>query len=198
MVSSPVVQASQESIEFLHAAASHWGQVFAAQATARSPLESQAETVAAIFEAFGVAYSALPRFRTEPALRRFMEAMQRLERSLRDAKVPPFGAASTQAAEAAGQGARRAEAAFAALSGKPVESPEVARPVRGSVQRLLSDRGYGFVRADGATSEIFFTAQSVRGARFGDLRVGQTVSFRIVPDPRVPGRMHAIDVHALR
>ena len=198
MVSSPVVQASQESIELLHAAASHWGAVFAGPAQPRSPLESQAETVSAIFQAFAVAYGALPRFRTEPALRRFMEAMQQLERSLRDARVPPFAQAATEAAESAGQGARRAEAAFVALSGRQIESPDAVRPVRGSVQRLLSDRGYGFVRADGATSEVFFSAQAIRGIRFGDLRVGQPVSFRIVPDPRVPGRMHAVDVQVLR
>jgi len=154
--------------------------------------------LATIYQAFSVAFGALPRFRTEPALRRFMEALQQLERTLRDSNTPAFEPPLSKATAAAVQAARQAEAAYATLSGKPAESPGAARTVRGSVQRLLTDRGYGFLRADGETSEVFFSAQGMRSGRLGDLRVGQAVSFRVGPDPRVPGRLHAVDVQPLR
>jgi cold shock CspA family protein len=195
---SPVVQASEESVESLRAAAAHWGEVFSSERSDRLPLASHAEPIAAVYEAFGIAFGALPRFRTEPALRRFMEALQQLERALRDAQVPALEPSLTQATEAAGSAVRHAESAFATLSGKPVTSPGNTRAVRGAVQRLLSDRGYGFLRAEGETSEVFFSAQALRGVRLGELRLGQPVSFRIAPDPRVPGRMHAVDVQPIR
>jgi cold shock CspA family protein len=195
---SPVVQASQESIEALRSAAGLWGSVFAVQDAEKTQLALHAEAVAEVYQAFGAAFGALPRFRTEPALRRFMEAMQQLERALRKANAPSLGPAIAQAADRAAEGAKQAETAFSTLSGKVIEPAETVRPVRGAVQRLLSDRGYGFVRAEGGTSEVFFSAQAVRGVRFGELRAGQAVTFRIVPDPRVPGRMHAVDVQPLR
>jgi cold shock CspA family protein len=194
---STLVQASQDSIDALHSAAALWGQVFAEKGVARAQLDSQAEAIAGVFQAFQVAYTALPRFRTEAALRRFMEALQQLERSFREVHAPASTDSIGTAAGAATEAVKFAQAAFSAVSGKPVETVEAPRPVRGAVQRLLGDRGYGFVRATGTSSEIFFTAQSVRGARFGDLRVGQGVSFKVVPDPRVPGRMHAIEVQPL-
>jgi cold shock CspA family protein len=195
--SSPVVQASEDSIDLLRAAATTWGNAIA-EAGDRSRFATHAEVLAATFNAFGVAFGALPRFRTEPALRRFMEALQQLERALKDVNIPAFEPQVSEAATQASQAAHHAEAAFAALSGKPAESLATARTVRGSVQRLLTDRGYGFLRQDGETTEVFFSAQGMRAGRIGDLKVGQAVSFRVAPDPRVPGRLHAVDVQPLR
>jgi cold shock CspA family protein len=195
---SPVVQATEEAIESLHKTAALWGRVFDMAEAARTQLDAQAEQVATVFLAFNVAYGALPRFRTEPALRRFMEAMHELERSVRGVRAPAASSALEAVGVAAADGTRKAEAAFAAISGKPVDTGETVRPVQGSVFKLLADRGYGFLRQMGATNEVFFTAQNVRGARFSELRVGQNVSFRVVPDPRVPGRMHAVEVQPLR
>jgi cold shock CspA family protein len=195
---SPVVQATQDAIGSLHKAAALWGKVFEGGQSSRNQLESDAEALAAVFTGFGVAYGALPRFRTEPALRRFTEALQALERSVRSLRLPGSAPALEELARTVGEAAQLAETAFTTLSGKPPESREQTRPVQGSVSKLMSDRGYGFVKASGTTSDVFFTAQALRGIRFTELRVGQNVSFRIVPDPRVPGRMQAIDVQALR
>jgi cold shock CspA family protein len=194
---SPVVQATQDAISSLNDVVALWGRLFDREGSQRGQLEAQAEAVSAALLALSVTYGALPRFRTEPALRRFMEALQELERSLRQVRIPAASGAIDEIASAAGEGARHAETAFSLLSGKPVEVRDAGRPVQGTVSRLLGDRGYGFVKPSGETADVFFTAQSLRGARFGDLRTGQNVSFRVVPDPRVPGRMHAIEVQPL-
>jgi cold shock CspA family protein len=195
---SPVVQATQDAIASLHKAAAQWGKLFEGGPASRNQLESDAEALAAVFAAFGVAYGALPRFRTEPALRRFMEALLALERSVRALRLPGSAQPLEEVATEVASAAQLAETAFTTLSGKPAESREQARPVQGTVSKLMSDRGYGFVKANGATADVFFTAQALRGVRFSDLKVGQNVSFRIVPDPRVPGRMQAIEVQSLR
>lgn len=197
MPPSPLVQATQESIESLHAAAAAWGRVFDAAPAAHSQLDGQADAIASVFLAFNVAYGALPRFRTEPGLRRFMEALQELERAVRSVRLPAQTRNIEEVLTIVAQAVAQAGTAFATVSGKSPEPREAPRPVQGSVVRVLSDRGYGFVRQTGSTAEVFFTAQSVRGARFGDLRIGQQVSFRIGPDPRVPGRMQATEVQPL-
>ena len=196
---SPVAQASEDSIDSLRSSATLWGNAVSAQHGDKSRFATHAETLANVYSAFSVAFAALPRFRTETALRRFMESLQQLERALREARTPAFEPFLSQAAAQAAQAARQAESAFGTLSGKNARVRLGAvRTVRGSVQRLLTDRGYGFLRQDGETTEIFFSAQGMRGGRISDLRVGQPVSFRVAPDPRVPGRLHAVDVQLLR
>jgi cold shock CspA family protein len=197
VASSPLVQATQESIESLHAAASAWGRVFETAPAGRAQLDAQADAIAAVYLAFNVAYGALPRFRTEPGLRRFMESLQELERAVRTVRIPSQARALDEVLSIVAQAVQQAGTAFATVSGKSPEAREAPRPVSGSVVKILGDRGYGFVRQTGSTAEVFFTAQNVRGARFGDLRIGQNVSFRVVPDARVPGRMQAIEVQPL-
>ncbi|HVC30664.1 MAG TPA: cold shock domain-containing protein [Steroidobacteraceae bacterium] len=194
---SPVIQATQEAIGSLHAAAARWGQVFDLE-TPRAQIEGDAERVGLVFEAFQLAYASLPRFRTEPALRRFSESMQKLTRALQALRLAGAASVLDAARTAAAAGAEQAEAALAALTGKAPETPEAPRIVHGAVQRLLADRGYGFVRAAGSTTDLFFNSQAVQAAQFASLRVGQPVSFRVVPDPRVSGRMQAIEVQLLR
>ena len=46
----------------------------------------------------------------------------------------------------------------------------------GKVKRLVSDKGFGFIRDDGGI-EHFFHRSSVRGAVFELLREGQRVEF---------------------
>lgn len=197
MRTSPVTQSTQEATAALHEAAQYWGQVFAGETSSRTQLEGRADAVARVFEAFQIAYSALPRFRTEAALRRFTDALQELVRAMRALQLPSTAGALRQAITAAEQGVEHAESAFAALTGKTAEPQEKPALVQGVIQRLMADRGYGFVRSQDS-GDVFFTAQALQGVQFATLRTGQSVKFRIVPDPRVPGRMQAVDVQAVR
>ena len=198
MASSPLVQATEEAIESLHRAAALWGRDVRRRADAAQSAWNASGIDCSCF--FGVQR----RLRRAPSLSHGAGTAS-LRRS--PARAGAFSAGVTcsgtvrraeEVGNAASQAARQAEAAFSAVSGKPLEQKETSRPVQGAILKLLSDRGYGFVRQTGATAEIFFTTQNVRGARFSELKVGQNVSFRIVPDPRVPGRMQAVEVQPLR
>lgn len=54
----------------------------------------------------------------------------------------------------------------------------------GVIKKLVSDRGFGFIR--GENQEIFFHASAVEGVGFEDLQEGQTVDFEVdsSEDPR--------------
>jgi cold shock protein len=57
--------------------------------------------------------------------------------------------------------------------------------ISGTIKRLVSDKGFGFVQAgDGA--EYFFHQSACADARFDDLREGQTVTFDKGQGPKGP------------
>ena len=55
----------------------------------------------------------------------------------------------------------------------------------GTIARLLIDKGFGFIRAEGGT-EHFFHRSAVRGAVFELLREGQRVEFTQEDSPKGP------------
>jgi len=54
-------------------------------------------------------------------------------------------------------------------------------PINGTIKRLISDKGFGFVMADDGT-EYFFHQSACAGARFEDLREGQALTFAQIED----------------
>ena len=49
----------------------------------------------------------------------------------------------------------------------------------GTIKRLVRDRGFGFIQADGATEEVFFHKSSVEQPTFDELNEGQKVTFDV-------------------
>lgn len=57
----------------------------------------------------------------------------------------------------------------------------------GTIKRLVSDKGFGFIAAnDGSRVEYFFHTSACRDVRFDELREGQTVSFDVGQGPKGP------------
>ena len=57
--------------------------------------------------------------------------------------------------------------------------------VKGSIKRLVSDKGFGFVAAQDGT-EYFFHRSACVGVRFDELREGQSVTFEKGQGPKGP------------
>jgi len=55
----------------------------------------------------------------------------------------------------------------------------------GTIKRLVSDKGFGFVAA-GDGNEYFFHQSACNGVRFDELREGQSVSFAKGQGPKGP------------
>jgi CspA family cold shock protein len=56
---------------------------------------------------------------------------------------------------------------------------------KGTIKRLVSDKGFGFVQASDGT-EYFFHQSACTGARFDELREGQAVTFDKGQGPKGP------------
>ena len=65
----------------------------------------------------------------------------------------------------------------------------------GQIKRLVRDRGFGFIRPDGASEDVFFHSSAAQGM-FDQLNEGQQVEFDTEPDPRDPKRSRAINIRA--
>jgi CspA family cold shock protein len=66
----------------------------------------------------------------------------------------------------------------------------------GQIKRLVRDRGFGFIRPEGATEDIFFHITSVRGT-FDELNEGQQVEFDKEADPRDARRSRATNIRVI-
>jgi CspA family cold shock protein len=64
----------------------------------------------------------------------------------------------------------------------------------GTIKRMVRDRGFGFIQADGATEEVFFHKSAVEQPTFDELNEGQKVSFDAEQDPGKPERSRATHV----
>ena len=67
----------------------------------------------------------------------------------------------------------------------------------GQIKRLVRDRGFGFIRPEGASEDIFFHSSAVSGVLFDQLNEGQSVEFEREPDPRDPKRSRAVNIHVV-
>jgi len=64
----------------------------------------------------------------------------------------------------------------------------------GQIKRLARDRGFGFIRPDGESEDVFFHTSAVQGGMFDSLQEGQTVEFEKGADDRDPRKTRAINV----
>ncbi len=67
----------------------------------------------------------------------------------------------------------------------------------GKIKSLVKDRGFGFIQADGASSDLFFHRTAVAEGSFDDMSVGQSVEFETQQDPRNSSRSQAVSVRAV-
>ncbi len=64
----------------------------------------------------------------------------------------------------------------------------------GQIQRMAKDRGFGFIRPDGESEDLFFHSSGVQGGVFDSLTEGQKVEFDKGADDRDPRKMRALNV----
>ena len=56
---------------------------------------------------------------------------------------------------------------------------------QGQIKKLVSDKGFGFIRDESGT-DVFFHASGVEGATFEELQEGQAVEFATEQGPKGP------------
>lgn len=56
--------------------------------------------------------------------------------------------------------------------------------------KKLTDRGFGFIGAEGQAKDLFFHGKSLVGVQFDELREGDKVSFDVEDSPKGPAAVN--------
>jgi cold shock protein len=54
----------------------------------------------------------------------------------------------------------------------------------GAIKKLVTEKGFGFITAEGLPKDLFFHKNSLVGVTFEDLKEGDTVSFETEESPK--------------
>ncbi len=54
----------------------------------------------------------------------------------------------------------------------------------------ITDRGFGFIKRDGADKDLFFHSNELKNVRFEELREGDKVSFDVAEGPKGPNAVN--------
>ncbi|MBI1984546.1 MAG: cold shock domain-containing protein [Candidatus Wildermuthbacteria bacterium] len=49
----------------------------------------------------------------------------------------------------------------------------------GTIKKLISERGFGFIAREGEAKDLFFHSKDLSGVTFEELKEGDTVSFEV-------------------
>jgi len=52
--------------------------------------------------------------------------------------------------------------------------------------KTLTERGFGFITYEGAPKDLFFHSKDLQGVTFDELKVGDSVTFKIVEGEKGP------------
>ncbi len=58
--------------------------------------------------------------------------------------------------------------------------------MKGTIARLVADRGFGFVKPEDGEKDIFFHAKVVEGVTFEELKEGDAVTYEVEDGPKGP------------
>jgi len=56
--------------------------------------------------------------------------------------------------------------------------------------KTLKEQGYGFITGEGLAKDLFFHSNSLVGATFADLHIGDAVSFDMEDSPKGPNAVN--------
>ncbi len=79
------------------------------------------------------------------------------------------------------------------VAGQKPTSGTAKKATQGTIRRLMADRGFGFIQAEGKKQDLFFHRNSVQKVSFEDLKEGDLVEFDVQRDER-RGRESAINI----
>lgn len=57
---------------------------------------------------------------------------------------------------------------------------------QGTIKKLVSDKGFGFIESDGGKRDMFFHVSCLVDVEFDSLQVGQAVEYEIGQGPKGP------------
>lgn len=81
----------------------------------------------------------------------------------------------------------------ATAASRPQDDPQfLLQATEGAIANVNTDKGYGFIRPEGAQTNLFFHFSALQNCELADLSAGAPVRFRVVSTERGP---NAVEIH---
>ncbi len=58
--------------------------------------------------------------------------------------------------------------------------------MNGTIKKLVTERGFGFISREGETKDLFFHSKELKGVMFDELKEGDAVTFEVVQGEKGP------------
>ena len=58
--------------------------------------------------------------------------------------------------------------------------------MNGTIKKLVTERGFGFISREGETKDLFFHSKELKGVTFDELKEGDAVTFEVVDTEKGP------------
>ena len=64
----------------------------------------------------------------------------------------------------------------------------------GTVARVVSDKGFGFIKRDGQEKDLFFHSNELVNTTFNEIREGDKVTFEVADSPKGPNAIKVSNI----
>ena len=58
--------------------------------------------------------------------------------------------------------------------------------MNGTIKKLVTERGFGFIAREGEAKDLFFHSKELKGVTFDELKEGDAVTFEVVDGEKGP------------
>ncbi len=62
--------------------------------------------------------------------------------------------------------------------------------MKGTIKKLVSDRGFGFIAREGEAKDLFFHSKELKGVTFEELKEGDTLTFDVAEGEKGPSAVN--------
>lgn len=64
--------------------------------------------------------------------------------------------------------------------------------MKGTIKRLVAEKNFGFIGPEDGSNDVFFHATALQGVEFGQLQVGDAVSFDVEQSEKGPRAVNVV------
>lgn len=62
--------------------------------------------------------------------------------------------------------------------------------MKGTIKKLVSERGFGFIAREGEAKDLFFHSKELKGVTFEELKEGDTLTFDVAEGEKGPSAVN--------
>ncbi len=66
--------------------------------------------------------------------------------------------------------------------------------MEGTIKKIVTEKGFGFITVDGEEKDLFFHKNEIKGVNYEELKEGDRVSFEKADSPKGPNATNVVRI----